>query len=96
MEAEKMSCESMEIDRVPYWGLEECKDCMEKTSTVIEHRLFGNSGVVAIDTHLECAKLSLCQNVKRHILEDMQKHVLYGEGDRKPVGISRAEPPADG
>lgn len=86
----------IEIETVPYLGLEECKDCMEKSSTVVEHRLFGNSGVVAIDTHLECAKLSLCQNVKRHLLAGMQMNVLRGEDDRKPIGISRAEPPADG
>ena len=86
----------IEIETVPYLGLAECKDCVEKSSTVIEHRLFGNSGVVAIDTHLECAKLSLCQNVKRHMLEGLQKFVGYDEGDNKPVGISRAETPADG
>ena len=85
-----------EIETVPYLGLAECKDCMEKTSTVIEHRLFGNSGVVAIATHLECEKLSLCQNVKRRMLEKMQEFVVDGEDDEKPVGISRAEPPADG
>ena len=86
----------IEIETVPYLGLAECKDCMEKSSTVVEHRLFGNSGVVAIDTHLECAKLSLCQNVKRHLLAGMQMNVLRGEDDRKPIGISRAESPADG
>lgn len=86
----------IEIETVPYLGMEECKDCMEKSSTVIEHRLFSNSGVVAIDTHLECVKLSLCQNVKRHLLEGLQESILHGEGDRKPVGMSRAEPPADG
>lgn len=86
----------IEIETVPYLGLAECKDCMEKSSTVVEHRLFGNSGVVAIDTHLERAKLSLCQNVKRHLLAGMQMNVLHGEGDSKPLGLSRAEPPADG
>mgnify|MGYP004597962601 CR=1 FL=1 len=48
------------------------------------------------DTHLECAKLSLCQNVKRRMMEKMQEFVVHGDGDKKPVGISRAEPPADG
>lgn len=48
-----------------------------------------------IDTHLECAKLSLCQNVKRRMMEKMQEFVVHGDGDKKPVGISRAEPSAD-
>ena len=28
----------------------DCKDCPEKRSTVIEHRLYGNSGCVAVDS----------------------------------------------
>ena len=96
MDAAEYRLDPIEIETVPYLGLAECKDCMEKTSTVIEHRLFGNSGVEAIDTHLECEKLSLCQNVKRRILEKMQEWAVYGEDDKKPVGISRAEPPANG
>ena len=36
MEAEKMSYEPMEIDRIPYMGLPDCKNCPEKRSTVIE------------------------------------------------------------
>ena len=44
METGKMSYEPMEIDRVPYMGLPDCKDCPGKRSTVIEHRLYGNSG----------------------------------------------------
>ena len=54
METEKMSYEPMEIDRVPYMGLPDCKDCPEKRSTVIEHWLYGNSDCVAVDTHVEC------------------------------------------
>ena len=96
MDTAEYRLDPTEIETVPYLGLAECKDCMEKTSTVIEHRLFGNSGVEAIDTHLECAKLSLCQNIKRRMLEKMQECAVCGEGDKKPVGISRAEPPADG
>lgn len=94
MGPEEMSVTITEISTVPYLGLPECKDCMEKTSTVIEHRLFGNSGVVAIDTHLECAKLSLCQNVKRRMMEKMQEFVVHGDG-KEPIGLSRAVPPED-
>ena len=96
MDTAEYRLDPTEIETVPYLGLTECKDCMEKTSTVIEHRLFGNSGVVAIDTHLECAKLSLCQNVKRRMMEKMQEFVVRGDGDKKPDGISCAEPPTNG
>ena len=75
METEKMSYEPMEIDRVPYMGLPDCKDCPEKRSTVIEHRLYGNSGCV---------------------MESLRDGIICGEGDSKPLGLSRAEPPANG
>ena len=96
MEAEKMSYEPIEIDRVPYMGLPDCKDCPEKSSTVIEHRLYGNSGCVAVDTHVECAKLDLCLKLKRRLMESLQDGIICGEGDGKSLGLSRAEPPADG
>lgn len=35
METGKMSYEPMEIDRVPYMGLPDCKDCPGKRSTVL-------------------------------------------------------------
>lgn len=96
METEKMSYEPMEIDRVPYMGLPDCKVCPEKCSTVIEHRLYGNSGCVAVDTHVECAKLDLCLKLKRRLMESLRDGIICGEGDSKPLGLSRAEPPADG
>ena len=96
METEKMSYEPMEIDRVPYMGLPDCKDCPEKRSTVIEHRLYGNSGCVAVDTHVECAKLDLCLKLKQRLMESLRDWIICGEGDSKPLGLSRAEPPADG
>jgi hypothetical protein len=68
METEKMSYEPMEIDRVPYMGLPDCKDCPEKRSTVIEQRL----------------------------IESLRDGIICGDGDSKPLGLSRAEPPADG
>ena len=96
METEKMSYEPMEIDRVPYMGLADCKDCPEKRSTVIEHWLYGNSDCVAVDTHVECAKLNLCLKLKRRLMESLQDGIICGEGGSKPLGLSRAEPPADG
>lgn len=96
MEAEKISYESMEIDRVPYMGLPDCKDCPERCSTVIEHRLYGNFDCVAVDTHVECEKLDLCLKLKRRLVESFQDGIICGEGDSKPLGLSRAEPPADG
>lgn len=96
METEKMSYELMEIDRVPYTGLPDCKDCPEKSSTVIEHRLYGNSGCVAVVTHVECAKLDLCLKLKQRLMESLRDGIICGEGDSKPLGLSRAEPPADG
>lgn len=95
METEKMSYEPMEIDHVPYMGLPDCKDCPEKRSTVIEHRLYGNSGCVAVDTHVECAKLDLCLKLKQRLMESLRDGIICGEGDSKPLGLSRAEPPAD-
>lgn len=71
MDPYKIVLEPVEIDRVPYMGLPECKECPEKSTTVIEHRLYGNSGRVAVDTHLECVKLDLCKNVKRHLAATM-------------------------
>lgn len=96
METGKMSYEPMEIDRVPYMGLPDCKDCPEKRSTVIVHRLYGNSGCVAVDTHVECAKLAFCLKLKQRLLESLRDGIICGEGDSKPLGLSRAEPPADG
>ena len=96
METEKMSYEPMEIDRVPYMGLPDCKDCPEKSSTVIEHRLYGNSGCVAVVTHVECAKLDLCLKLKQRLMESLRDGIICGEGDSKPLGLSRAESPADG
>lgn len=96
METGKMSYEPMEIDRVPYMGLPDCKDCPGKRSTVIEHRLYGNSGCVAVHTHVECAKLNLCLKLKQRLMESLRDGIICGEGDSEPLGLSRAEPPADG
>lgn len=96
METEKMSYEPMEIDRVPYMGLPDCKDCPEKSSKVIEHRLYGNSGCVAVDTHVECAKLDLCLKLKQRLMESIRDGIICGDDDSKPLGLSRAEPPANG
>ncbi len=96
METEKMSYEPMEIDRVPYMGLPDCKDCPVTSSTVIEHRLYGNSGCVAVVTHVECAKLDLSLKLKQRLMESLRDGIICGEGDSKPLGLSRAEPPADG
>ena len=81
------------VDAVP---VVRCKDCPEKRSTVIEHRLYGNSGCVAVDTHVECAKLDLCLKLKQRLMESLRDGIICGEGDSKPLGLSRAEPPADG
>ena len=96
METEKMSCKLMEIDRVPYMGLLDCQDCPEKRSTVIEHWLYGNSDCVTVDTHVECKKLDLCLKLKQRLMESLRDEIICGEGDSKPLGLSRAEPPADG
>ena len=65
MDPYKIVLKPVEIDRVPYMGFPECKECPEKITTVIERRLYGNTDCVAVDTHLECAKLDFCKNVKR-------------------------------
>lgn len=96
METEKISCEPMKIDCVPYMGLPDCKDCPEKSSTVIEHRLYGNSGCVAVDTHVECEKLDLCLKLKQRLIKSHRDGIICGKDDSKPLGLSRAEPPADG
>lgn len=96
MEAEKMSYEPTEIDRVPYMGLPDCKNCPKKRSTVIEHWLYGNSDCVAVDTHVECENLDLCLKLKQRLMEISRDGIICGEGDSKPLGLSRAEPPADG
>lgn len=95
METEKMSYEPMEIDRVPYMGLPDCKGCPAKRSTVIEHWLYGNSGWVAVST-VKCAKLDLCLKLKQRLMEHLQDGIICGEGDSKPLGLSRAESSADG
>ena len=96
METEKMSYEPMKIDRVPYMGLPECKECPEKSTTVIEHRLYGNSDCVEVDTHLECVKLDLCLKLKQRLMESLRDGIICGEGDSKPLGLSRAELSANG
>lgn len=96
MEAEKMSYEPMEIDRVPYMGLPDCKNCLKKRSTVIDHWLYGNSDCLAVDTHVECENLDLCLKLKQRLMESLRDGIICGEGDSKPLGLSRAEPPADG
>lgn len=96
METEKMSYEPMEIDRVPYMGLPDCKNCPKKRSTVIEHWLYGNSDCVAVDTHMECENLDLCLKLKQRLMEISRNGIICGEGGSKPLGLSRAEPPADG
>lgn len=96
MGTEKMSYEPMEIDRVPYMGLPDCLGCPEKRSTVIEHRLYGNSGCVTVDTHVECAKLDLCLKLKQRLMESLRDEIICGEDDSTPLGLSRTEPPADG
>lgn len=63
--------ELVEIGYVPYIGLPECKECPEKSTTVIEHRMYDVTGCVGVDTHLECVKLDLCKNVKRHLVATM-------------------------
>lgn len=50
----------------------------------------------AVDTHVECAKLDLCLKLKQRLMEHLQDGIICGEGDSKPLGLSRAEPPADG
>lgn len=96
METEKMSYEPTEIDRVPYMGLPDCKNCPKKRSTVIEHWLYGNSDCVAVDTHVECEKLDLCLKLKQRLMENLRDGIICGEGGNKLLGLSRAEPPADG
>ncbi len=95
MEPYKIVLEPVEIDRVPYMGLPECKECPEKSATVIEHRLYGNTGCVAVDTHVECEKLDLCLKLEQRLMESLRDRIICGEGDSKPLGLSRAEPPAD-
>lgn len=53
-----------EIGTVPYLGLPECKNCPEKRSEVIEQRIYCNSSAVVTNTHLQCLKLPICQNLK--------------------------------
>ena len=95
MEPYKIVLEPAEIDRVPYMGLPECKECPEKSTTVIEHRLYGNSDCVEVDTHLECVKLDLCLKLQQRLMESLRDGIICGEDDSKPLGLSRAEPPAD-
>lgn len=68
----------------------------EKRSTVIEHRLYGNSGCVTVDTHVECAKLDLCLKLKQRLMESLRDEIICGEDDSTPLGLSRTEPSADG
>ena len=46
--------------------------------------------------YVECAKLDLCLKLKQRLMESLRDGIICGEGDSKPMGLSRAEPPADG
>lgn len=95
MGPEEMSITITEISTVPYLGLPECKDCQQRMSEVVEQRIHTNTGEVVFDTHLQCQKLPFCKNLKEHWMAQTRNQIINGDG-KKTVGISRAEPPADG